>query len=498
VPAVFAAGVRAETKIPRGVTGLDRRQTLRASVNLARALMPGLKRIALAGDVPGSIGDDMRARFNEEIPALAAEVEIIDLRGLRMAELRQRVAALSDDTVTYFTTLTFEGDRPAYVSRDALVALAEVANRPIIVDLETHVGSGSVGGLVADPSPIGRGAAHLALRILAGENASNIPVVTGDFVRPIFDWRQLRRWGISESNLPPGSEIRFRQPTAWEQYHWQIMLVAAALLLQTGMIAGLFYERRRRRVAELEARHRMAELAHINRLATAGELSTSIAHELNQPLAAMAANSSAALRWLAKATPDLDEARAALNRVVGDGQRAGQLIGNIRAMYQKDDQRKTPLDINELIRDVVALLRDQLERHEVAMETELSPAVPQVLGNRVQMQQAILNLIMNAAEAMDTVSDRRRVVRVKTERDAPNDVVITVQDSGPGIDPANVDRIFNAFFTTKAGGMGMGLSICRSIVEAHDGRLWASKGTDHGAVFHIALPNLVVIREGRC
>jgi signal transduction histidine kinase len=386
--------------------------------------------------------------------------------------------------------MTYEGDRPAYVSRDALVHLSKVANRPIIVDLESHVDAGAVGGLVADPRPIGGGAARLALRILDGADASNIPVVTGDFVRPVFDWRQLQRWGISERNLLPESEVRFRQPTAWEQYHWQIMLVSAALLLQTGLIIGLFYEHRRRRFAEVESRHRMAELAHMNRTATVGELSASIAHELNQPLAAIAANSSAALRWLAKATPtpDLDEVRASLNRVVDDGHRAGQLIGDIRAMYRKDDERRTSLDVNELIREVVALLRDQLDRHKVAIQTDLFPALPRLSGNRVQLQQCILNLIMNAAEAMDAVSDRPRMLRLKTEPNGPSGVMITVEDSGLGIDPENIGRIFNPLFTTKSHGMGMGLSICRSIVEAHDGRVWASLGDPHGSVFHVLLP----------
>jgi signal transduction histidine kinase len=488
VPVVFAGGIPPETKIPPGVTGLVRRQTLRSSVNLARALVPGLKRIALVGDVP--LLHLVRGGFSDEIPALAAEVEIIDLRGLRMAELRQRIAASPNDTVIYFTTMTYEGDRPAYVSRDALVSLSKDANRPIIVDLESHVDAGGLGGLVADPGQIGRGAARLALRILDGENATNIPIVTGDFVRPIFDWRQLQRWGIGEKNLPPESEIRFRQPTAWEQYHWQIILIAAALMLQTGLIIGLFYEHRQRRAAEVKALHHMAELAHMNRTATVGELSASIAHELSQPLAAIAANSSAALRWLAKAppSPHLGEARAALNRVVDDGHRAGQLIGDIRAMYRKDDQQRISLDVNELIREMVALLRDQLGHHEVAVQSELMPELPKVLGNRIQLQQVILNLMMNAAEAMDAVRDRPRMLRLKTELYGSNGVLITVEDSGPGIDPKNIERVFNPLFTTKSGGMGMGLSICRSIVEAHDGRLWASSGNPYGSIFHVLLP----------
>jgi signal transduction histidine kinase len=486
VPAVFAGWIAPETKIPPGVTGLVRQQTLRGSVNLARALMPSLSRIALVGDVPKP--HYTRARFDDEIPALSAEVQIIDLRGLRMAELRQRLAALPDDTVVYFTTLTYEGDRPAYVSRDALVALAKVANRPIIVDLESHVDAGGVGGLVVDPGPIGRGTARLVLRILGGENASNIPVVTGDFVRPVLDWRQLQRWGISESNVPPGSEVRFRQPTAWEQYHWQIMLIATALLLQTGLIIGLFYEHRRRRTAEVDARRRLSELAHVSRNTTAGELSASIAHEINQPLAAMVTHASAGVRWLSAPVPNLDEVRASLKQIVNDGHRASETVRSIRAMFKKDEQTRTTLDLNEVIRDILVLTHAQVDDHQVSVHSQLMDRLPQIVANRVQLQQVILNLVMNAIEAMSSVTDRPRELRISSATHNPAGVVVTVADSGAGIDSQNSERIFDAFFTTKSNGMGMGLSICRSIVEAHNGRLSVSRAQPYGSVFQVILP----------
>jgi signal transduction histidine kinase len=486
VPAIFAGGIPPGTKIPPGVTGLVRGQSLRNSVSLARALKPGLKRIALVGDVPRPL--NVRAGFNEEIPALAAEVEIIDLRGLRMAELRQRVAALPDDTVIYFTTLVYEGDRPAFVSRDALVALTEGANRPIIVDLESHVGTGTVGGLVADPRPMGREAGRLARRILGGENASNIPVVTGDFVRPVFDWRQLQRWGISESNLPAGSEVRFREPTAWEQYHWQIMLIAAALLLQTGLIIGLFHEHRQRRAAEAEARRRLSELAQVNRKATAGELSASIAHEINQPLTAMVANGNAGLRWLSKPVPDLSEARTAFTRIVNDGHRASDTVRSIRAMFKKEEDARGPLDVNALIHDIVLLTHAQADDHRIRVHTQLMDRLPHIAANRVQLQQVILNLVMNGIEAMSSVIDRPRDLRISTATHDSRGVVVTVADSGTGIDPQNSERIFDAFFTTKSNGMGMGLSICRSIVEAHGGRMSVSPAHPHGSVFQVFLP----------
>jgi len=487
VPAIFASvdpDTAARAVIPSGVTGLVRRQTLRDSVNAARTLMPTAKRIALVGDLLDR--QNFRRHFKEEIPALATEVEIIDLTGLPMAELRRRVAVLPHDAIIYFTTLTFDGDRPAYISRDALVSLLEVANRPTIVDLDTNVGYGSVGGLVADPVVIGREAAKVALRLLNGE--TNIPVAMGNFVTPVFDWRQLQRWGISEEKVPPGSVLRFRQPTAWEQYHWQIVLIAGAFLLQSLMMTGLLFEHRRRRSAEALARRTMGELANMNRIATAGELSASIAHEVNQPLAAIVANANAGLRLLAAPTPDIEETRAALESVVNDGHRAGEVIGSIRAMFKKDQKERLPLDLNEIARDVLALLRGELQAQNILVRTDLAGRLPLVQGDRGQLQQVILNLVRNAADAMSQVSDRERVLLITSEFKPASDILVSIEDSGTGIDPKNIDRIFEAFFTTKENGMGMGLAICRSIVEAHSGRLWAEPNMNYGSVFYISLP----------
>jgi len=487
-PAIFASvdpGTAAAATLPAGVTGLVRRQTLRDSVNVAKTLMPPVRKIALVGDVLDR--QNFRRHFKEEIPALTSDTEIIDFTGLPMAELRRRVATLPEDAIIYFTTLTFDGDRPAYISRDALVSVLEVANRPIVVDLDTNVGFGSLGGLVADPVPIGTEAAKVALRILNGE--TNIPVVMGNFVTPVFDWRALQRWGISESKLPPGSSLRFRQPTAWEQYQWQIIVIAAAFLLQSVLMTGLFLEHRRRLSAEALARRSMGELANMNRVATAGELSASIAHEVNQPLAAMVTNANAGLRFLMRATPDIDSTRAALERVVKDGHRAGDVIKSMRAMFKKEDEEDRPwLDINEVVRDVLVLLRGELQAQGIVVRDDLARQLPLVQGHKGQLQQVILNLVRNAADAMSQISDRARVLRLSSEREPPSGVLVSIEDSGTGIDPQHVDRLFEAFFTTKSNGMGMGLAICRSIVEAHSGRLWATSDLNYGAVFHIALP----------
>ena len=231
-----------------------------------------------------------------------------------------------------------------------------------------------------------------------------------------------------------------------------------------------------------------AELARVARLTTLGELIASIAHEINQPLAAIVVNGNAGLRWLERATPDVDEARAAFTRIVYDGRRAGEVIESIRAMFKNVDQEKTPVDINKLVRDMLGLMLGELRSNQVSVETRLDDNLPDVRGNQVQLQQVILNLIRNAIEAMNSVTDRARVLRIGTEIHVPDGVLVSVEDSGTGLSPKDIERIFDSFFTTKPQGTGMGLSICRSIIEGHQGRLWASSGIDHGAIFNVLLP----------
>ena len=223
-------------------------------------------------------------------------------------------------------------------------------------------------------------------------------------------------------------------------------------------------------------------------LTTMGQMAASIAHELNQPLAAIVTNGNAGLRWLANATPDFDEVRAALQRVVSDGHRASQLIGTIRSMFKKDGQKKAPVDVNQLIQEVLGLMQGELQNQQVSLQTELEVQPIQVLGDRVQLQQVILNLITNAIDAMGSVTDRPRLLRVRSETNESDAVVVTVEDSGAGIDPKSTDRIFDTFYTTKSHGMGIGLAICRSIIEAHGGGIRASPGNPHGTVFQVILP----------
>jgi len=232
-----------------------------------------------------------------------------------------------------------------------------------------------------------------------------------------------------------------------------------------------------------------AELAHATRVMTMRELTASIAHEVNQPLAGVITNGNACLRWLDREVPDLEEARAAVARIIRDGHRASNVIDQIRMLVKKTPLQKAWVDVNVLIQETVALVRGEVNGNQAALRTDLAPNLPAVLGDRVQFQQVLLNLLINGLEAMHGITDRLRELLIRSQRqDDPDSVFVAVRDCGIGLDPQNLDRVFDAFFTTKPQGMGMGLSICRSIIMAHGGRLWATPNTDHGATFQFTIP----------
>jgi len=243
--------------------------------------------------------------------------------------------------------------------------------------------------------------------------------------------------------------------------------------------------------AEKALQQAQAELARVARLTTMGELAASIAHEINQPLTGVLANGNAGLQWLNRDKPDLDEARNALSCIVSDGTRAGDVIRGLRALAKKSGPELVQLDINDAVREVQALTRSELQRHGVTLHTDLSADDRPVFGDRVQLQQVLLNLIMNGIEAMRAVTERPKTLAITSEPVEPSGVLVAVEDTGTGLDPATADRIFDPFFTTKSDGLGMGLSICRSIIDAHGGRLWVSPGVLYGTVFRFTVPGVL-------
>jgi K+-sensing histidine kinase KdpD len=248
----------------------------------------------------------------------------------------------------------------------------------------------------------------------------------------------------------------------------------------------LFQTRAARIAAESALKDTRADLERVARATTMGELTASIAHEINQPLAAVVTNANACLRWLDREPPELDEARETARRIIRDGKRGSEVLARIRALLKKSEPVREPQFIGEVIREILALARPGLEG--VQIETRLDPDLPAVLGDRVQLQQVLLNLVMNAGEAMKTVADRPWTLQISAGLNAADDIEVSVRDSGPGLAPDLLERVFSTFFTTKAEGLGMGLAICRSIIEQHGGRLWAESNADFGATFRFSLP----------
>jgi PAS domain S-box-containing protein len=275
------------------------------------------------------------------------------------------------------------------------------------------------------------------------------------------------------------------------------VLVAGAAFEQTRNHAISFVldltQRKRAEVAARESERRFREvqmeLAHANRVATMGQLTASIAHEVNQPIAATLTNAQAALRWLGAQSPDLEEVRQALDGIVKDANRAGEVIGRIRELIRKAPRRKDSVDINEAVREVIELTRGEVVKNGISVHTELAEGLPLIEGDRVQLQQVVLNLIVNAVQAMGAVADGTRALFITTAQAKPQEVVVAVKDSGPGLAADNLERILDPFYSTKPGGLGMGLSICRSIIEAHEGRLWVTANVPRGATFQFTVPS---------
>jgi signal transduction histidine kinase len=471
-------------KPPPDVTGMIAKTPLADSIKVARAVVPNLDTVFIVGD-PWKKVVVFRS-WADEIPTAAAGLKVIEIIGEKMSDIRKRVAELPERSAIIYASIYSDGEGSYLLPLTAVGLIAEKANRPIVVAAETFLGPGGIGGYVLVPSTIGADAAKIALRVLDGERTENIPRESGG-VKPIFNWPQLERWNVSEAQLPPGSEIRFREPSLWEKYRWQSLTALAILLAQAGLIAILLYERKKRHRAEVESRHRMSELAHVNRSATAGELSSSIAHELNQPLGAILTNAETAELILSGQSPDLNEVKEILADIRRDDLRANEVIRRLRSFMKRTTFETKDIDLNELLREVFDFLSVQAGSRNVTLYLTASPKALRVMGDPVQLQQVMINLIVNSMDAMAAIPSGKAVIG-RAEMNGGRSAVISISDSGPGIPAEQLPHVFDPFFTTKEQGMGIGLSIARTIVLAHEGKIWAENDAGGGAVFRVSLP----------
>jgi PAS domain S-box-containing protein len=613
IPTLFIDFLRNITHISpidrkKGMTGIIVEPDFEKTLETALSLHPGTTEAFI---INGSAPTD---RLLESVARVAFReyedrVKVTYLSGFAMQELLQKISSLPKNSIVIYLSFLKDAKGVNYYAMESLKLLSEASSAPLYSNWEHFVGQGIVGGYVigvkANSSKVGQ----IALRILQGEDPDTIPVEKGSMLY-MFDWRQMKRWGIQERKLPEESIIVNKELTFFEAFKWYIIGTILFVIIETLFVVFLialyrkqkrverqlheaaeewrvtfdsiqdltfmldldfkviranapalaflnlpvekvlgrhcytlmhetdqppetclvttmtrtkghehaeFYDQKRnawfhisvtpilsdkgeiqsivhqarditeQKRTEAEIHRARAELLRVERSFRISEITASLAHELNQPLAAILSNAQAALHFLESDKPDLKEFREILRDIIQDDKRAGNVIRSLRSMMKREEGDKKPVILNEVLQDVIAILHGEAVFRHVAIETELAESLPPVLADRIQLQQVTLNLVMNAAEAMSQNSLQKRRIILQTQA-ADTCVRVNVRDFGRGIDQGNLERLFQPFFTTKGTGLGMGLALSKSIIEAHRGRIWAENHPDGGAVFVFELP----------
>jgi signal transduction histidine kinase len=434
----------------------------------------------------GAIGKFWRHRLEEEFGRFQGRLTFVWSDDLSLQALLRRCSTLPENSAIFFLTLGTDATGVAYADERVLADLHARANAPLFSAHDVYLGSGIVGGRLMPIDDLTRRMTDSAYRILNGESPSAIKVPPQVPGQPKFDWRELQRWDIPESRLPPGSLVQFRAPTLWSEHQGTVLIAAGALAIQALLIIGLLYERRARRRAEFENRRNLALAADISRRETMSALTSTIAHELGQPLSAMLHNAEA-LQMMVNAnnaTPDSIE--EILSDIHTEGIRAAEIIERHRAMLRSRQLQKKLVDLHSIVNDAVALVAYDMRARQIEVTVKL-PSKPCVIGgDPVLLQQVLVSLLINAMDAMAETPQGRRHITISSEvRRAIAEV--SVRDNGSGMPPDFIGRLFTPFVTTKPHGLGIGLAIARTIVEAHGGRISARNNPDGGATFTLTL-----------
>jgi signal transduction histidine kinase len=471
--------------LPPNVYGVLIDREFAPTLELALRLQPTTENVVV---VSGSSEFDasLLSDAQEEFRPYEERVSITYLSELPLKQVLERVSQLPARSIVLFITMFRDGIGQPLVPHDVVERVSSVASVPVYGFLDQYLGRGIVGGSLYSSSTVGAEAAKMALPLLTGATPpQKFVTVVGNKIA--FDWRQLQRWNISESSLPPGSEIDFRDMAVWQRYPRQIAFILAVVLVQAGLITILLHEHRRRQLAEVQSRQRMAELARVMRFSTAGELTASIAHEINQPLGAILTNAETADAILKSPTPDITELKDIVKDILHDDRRATEIIRRMRSLLKKAPFELKNFDLNDLVRETLGILSSLAVGRQVELTGSITSDALPILGDRIQLQQVVLNLVVNGIDAIRDLPSENRIISIRTSC-VDNFAQLSVSDRGPGIPEDKLKEIFEPFFTSKAEGMGMGLSIARTIIEAHHG-LISTKNRDHGgATFRIKLP----------
>jgi signal transduction histidine kinase len=455
------------------------------TIDEIRQLLPRTKQVLMVTG-SGPLGRFWRRELESQFRRFQQGPTFAWSDDLSLRDLLRRCASLPPDSAIFFLTFGTDLSGTSYADERVLGDLHAAANAPLFGVQSVYIGHGVVGGSMMSIDGVVRDSVEAAVRLLNGTSPKSITVTPRRPGTPTFDWRELQRWGIAETRLPAGSVVRYRRPSLWDEHKPTVIGSAIALVVQSALIGGLLYQRRARRQAESDSRRNLALAADASRRQTMSALTASIAHELGQPLSSMIHNAQALEAMIDANRAPSETIKEILGDIRSQSVQAAQIIERHRTMLRSHQLQKRPIDLHAVVRDSLALVAHDLRTREIETVVDLSPNPCVIDGDPVLLEQVLVNLMMNAIDAMaDTPKARRRLAVMTTVRGA--DVELLVRDSGPGLPPHVDGTVFAPFVTTKPHGLGIGLTIARTIVDAHGGTIDAGNNADGGATFTIVL-----------